>query len=255
MAGKNGGLGLKGIILAGGSGTRLDPLTRVTNKHLLPVYDEPMIFKPLHTLIESGIMEIQMVIGGNGVGDIVKICGSGSAWGVRLSYVHQDKPGGIAEALSLTRQFAAGQPVVVILGDNVFEDSIAEYVKQFEKDSKNCHLFLTPSDEPHRFGVAEVTKDGKVIGIEEKPKVPKSNKVVTGLYFYPSDIYETVEWVKTNIGYSARGELEITDVNNRYIKTNRCVAHTVKGFWSDAGTFPTLLKAADFIAQKRQSKT
>ena len=163
---------MKGIILAGGSGTRLDPLTRVTNKHLLPVYDEPMIFHPIKTLAAAGIHEIQMVIGGNGVGNIVKICGSGSEFGISLSYTHQDEPGGIAQALGYTEAFAKGNPIVVILGDNIFEDSIKEYVEIFQGNSDSCHIFLTESDQPERFGVAEVDKDGSVLGIVEKPKKP-----------------------------------------------------------------------------------
>ncbi|NHI90199.1 MAG: spore coat protein [Candidatus Thorarchaeota archaeon] len=245
---------MKGIVLAGGSGTRLSPLTLVTNKHLLPVYDEPMIFKPLKMLVNIGITEIQMVIGGNGVGDIVKICGSGSSMGARLSYVHQDRPGGIAEALKLTKDFSAGEPVVVILGDNIFENDISPYLEIFEKDIDTCRLFLTESEEPHRFGVAELAPDGSVIGIEEKPKQPKSNKVVTGLYFYPADIYDVIDWVQKNVGYSGRNELEITDVNNYYVRNKRCKAHVLDGFWSDAGTFPTLLRSANFIAQKKQTK-
>jgi glucose-1-phosphate thymidylyltransferase len=244
---------VKGIILAGGSGTRLHPLTQVTNKHLLPVYDEPMIFKPLRTLAEAGITEVQMVIGGNGVGDIVKICGSGLQMGVTLSYTHQDSPGGIAEALRLTRKYAKGEPVVVILGDNIFEANIGRYVRAFEDSPDICQLFITRSDQPERFGVAEVSEDGTVLGIEEKPKKPKSNFIVTGLYFYPPDIYDVIDWVETNIGYSKRKELEITDVNNYYIKEGRCKANTLEGFWSDAGTFPTLLRAATFIAKKKGS--
>ncbi len=242
---------MKGIILAGGSGSRLDPLTRVTNKHLLPVYDEPMIFHPIKTLAATGIRDIQMVIGGNGVGDIVKICGSGSEFGINLSYAHQDRPGGIAQALSNTRIFAGGEPVVVILGDNIFGDNINEYVEAFRKDPNTCRIFLTENEQPERFGVAEVDANGTVIEIEEKPKKPKSNTVVTGLYFYPSDIYEAIDWVEENIGFSARNELEITDVNNYYISRGRCKAHLLKGFWSDAGTFPTLLRAANFIAREK----
>ncbi|MBN2230612.1 MAG: NTP transferase domain-containing protein [Candidatus Thorarchaeota archaeon] len=241
---------MKGIILAGGSGSRLDPLTRVTNKHLLPVYDRPMIFNPINTLAEAGIQDIQMVIGGNGVGDIVKICGSGSDFGLTLSYVHQDKPGGIAQALKYTKRFANGEPIVVILGDNIFEDNIKKYVEDFQKNPDMCNLFLTENDQPERFGVAELDANGSVISIEEKPKKPKSNYIVTGLYFYPSNIYDAIGWVEENIGYSWRNELEITDVNNYYIQRNQCRAHKLKGFWSDTGTFPTLLRAANFLARK-----
>lgn len=240
---------MKGILLAGGAGTRLDPLTRVTNKHLLPVYDEPMIFKSIKTLKESGIADIQMVIGGNGVGDIVKICGSGASWDVNLSYVHQDKPTGIADALRLTSGFADSESVVVLLADNVFEDSFEREVAQFGKSPDICHLFIKKVSSPERFGVVEFDEKGQVTSIEEKPDKPKSSYAVTGLYFYPSDVYEVIEWVEKEIGYSARGELEISDANQYYVSQGRARVAKVKGFWSDAGTFPSLYHASSFVAK------
>ncbi|MHA1247408.1 MAG: sugar phosphate nucleotidyltransferase [Candidatus Thorarchaeota archaeon] len=242
---------MKGVVLAGGSGSRLSPLTDVTNKHLLPVYDEPMIFKPLRTLIRSGITDIQIVVGGNGVGDVVKICGSGAQLGARLSYIHQDHPRGIADALQLTREFVGSNPVVVILGDNIFEDTFEREVSYFRSHPNQCQLFLKKVSHPHRFGVAELDDAGNLVGIEEKPINPKSNYIITGLYMYPPDVFEVIDWVREEIGFSKRGELEITDVNNYYVNGGRVKPWFVKGFWSDAGTFPTLLKAANFVAHQR----
>jgi len=245
---------MKGVILAGGTGSRLSPLTDVTNKHLLPVYDEPMLYKVIHTMVESGITEIQIVLGGNSVGDIVRLIGSGKDFGedVKISYVYQDRAGGIAEALSLNEHFVDGDKVAVILGDNIFEKDFKKYVDAFRNDyTHECYLFLKEVQDPERFGVAEV-EDGKVVDIEEKPDEPKSNYAVTGLYFYNGNVFDIIKQVIDEIGYSDRGELEITDVNNMYINRGTVKPVFVDGFWSDAGKFDTLLKCANFIKDKSE---
>jgi len=217
---------MKGIILAGGTGSRMAPLTLVTNKHLLPVYDEPMLYKVIHTLINAGIKEIQIVLGGNSVGDIVRLIGSGKDFGddVKVTYVYQDRPGGIAEALSLTENFAGDSKIAVILGDNIFEENFSRWVVEFEKDyTHECYLFLKEVPDPMRFGVAEL--DGnRIVRIQEKPKDPKSNWAVTGMYFYKGNVYDIIRQVLDRIGYSNRGELEISDVNQMYVNrgTARC---------------------------------
>jgi glucose-1-phosphate thymidylyltransferase len=244
---------IKGVILAGGTGSRLLPLTKVTNKHLLPVYDEPMIYKVLKTLSNSGITEIVILLGGESVGDFVRLLGGGEEFGVKIMYVYQKGAGGIAEALNLTKPIVEGSDVAVILGDNIFEDTFTDEIKQFEKDTKNdCYLFLKEVEDPHRFGVAEVDKQGKILSIEEKPKQPKSNLAVTGLYLYRKDVFQRIQNVIDSIGYSHRGELEITDVNNLYVKDGKVKAIKVNGFWSDAGKFETLLKSSNFVASKKK---
>jgi glucose-1-phosphate thymidylyltransferase len=236
------------VILAGGTGSRLHPLTKVTNKHLLPVYNEPMIFKVLKTLKNSGIIEIVIVLGGESVGDFVRLLGDGSDFGVKLMYVYQKGSGGIAEALNLTFPIVNGEDVAVILGDNIFENSFQKELTEFQNDPKfDCYLFLKEVPDPQRFGVAEVDDQGKIISIEEKPKNPKSNFSVTGLYFYRKDIFSRINNVINTTGKSARGELEITDVNNLYVNDGKVKAIFVKGFWSDAGKFETLLKSSNFI--------
>jgi glucose-1-phosphate thymidylyltransferase len=244
---------LKGVILAGGTGSRLFPLTKVTNKHLLPVYNEPMIFKVIKTLAKSGIKEITIVLGGESVGDFVRLLGDGEEFDVKIMYVYQRKAGGIAEALNLTKPIVGGSDIAVLLGDNIFEDTFPQQVEDFENDSDNdCYLFLKQVPDPWRFGVAEVDENQHILSIEEKPKEPKSNYCVTGLYFYRKDIFERIEQVIENKGYSSRGELEITDVNNLYVNDGKVKAIMFEGFWSDAGTFPTLLKASNFIAEKEE---
>ncbi len=246
---------MKGIILAGGTGSRLFPLTRVTNKHLLPVYDEPMIFHVIRTLTESGIKHITILLGGESVGDFLRLLGDGSEFGACFNYVYQKGAGGIAEALNLNREIVKGENVAVILGDNIFEDRFAKEVKQFEADTENdCYLFLKEVPDPERFGVAELDTSRQILSIEEKPKAPRSNFAVTGLYFYRPNVFDTIERVVKEIGYSKRGELEITDVNNYYVKAKKAKAMLLKGFWSDAGTFATLFKSSDFIAQQREKK-
>ena len=223
---------MKGVVLAGGVGTRLEPLTRVTNKHLLPVFNEPMLFKALHTLIDAGIVDIQIVLGGNAVGDIVKLIGSGKEFGdeIMVSYVYQDRPGGIAEALALTEGFVDGDRLAVILGDNIFQHNFAEDVKAFESDDYyECNLFLKEVDDPHRFGIVEMDGD-RIVSITEKPKNPTSKIAVTGIYFYTGSVFDIIREVAENIGYSARNELEISDVNQWYVERGTVKGIPLEGF-------------------------
>ena len=239
---------IKGIILAGGMGSRLSPLTKVTNKHLLPVYDEPMIFKVIKTLTNSGIKEITIVLGGESVGDFVRLLGDGTEFNANFNYVYQQKAGGIAEALYLTKEIVKRHKVAVILGDNIFENSFKSEIKAFENSNEyQCCLFLKKVKDPERFGVAELSEDNRIKLIEEKPKIPKSNFAVTGLYLYNEKIFDVIKEITDKIGYSKRGELEITDVNNYYVKNFKTKAIFVNGFWSDAGTFDTLIKSSNFV--------
>jgi glucose-1-phosphate thymidylyltransferase len=234
---------MKGVILAGGTGSRLFPLTKVTNKHLLPVYDKPMIYYPLKTLIKAGIEDILIVSGRGHVGHFLELLGSGSEFGVRLSYEIQTEAGGIAQALSLAEGFADGDSVTVILGDNIYEDDVKEHVKSFQKGAR---IFLKPVTDAHRFGVAEVDEaNNLVLGIEEKPRQPKSNYAVTGLYIYDSTVFDVIKTLRP----SGRGELEITDVNNHYVRNGTLSFSVLRGFWSDAGTFESLLKASQMVKE------
>ena len=235
---------MKGVILAGGTGSRLYPLTKVTNKHLLPVYDKPMIYYPMETLINAGIKDIMIVSGRGHAGHFLELLGSGVDYGVHFTYEIQEKAGGIAQALSLAEDFVDGDSVTVILGDNIFQDNIEKDVTNFNSGAK---IFLKEVTDAHRFGVAEL-KGEKVIGIEEKPKVPKSNFAVTGLYIYDSDVFDAIKTLKP----SGRGELEITDVNNYYISKGAMEYGVLEGFWSDAGTFESLLRAGMLVKQSKQ---
>jgi glucose-1-phosphate thymidylyltransferase len=230
---------MKGIILAGGTGSRLYPLTKVTNKHLLPVYDKPMIYYPLQTLVAAGIKDIMIVSGRGHVGHFLELLGSGKELGVRLTYEIQEGAGGIAQALGLAEAWAGTDNVAVILGDNIFQDDIRKDVESFESGAK---IFLKEVPDAHRFGVAEV-KGSRVLGIEEKPKAPKSNLAVTGLYLYDTEVFEIVKTLKP----SGRGEFEITDVNNAYIRRGAMEFSILPGFWSDAGTFESLLRASVMV--------
>jgi dTDP-4-dehydrorhamnose reductase/glucose-1-phosphate thymidylyltransferase short form len=230
---------MKGIILAGGTGSRLYPLTKVTNKHLLPVYDKPMIYYPLETLVAAGIKDIMIVSGRGHVGHFLELLGSGKEFGVRLTYEIQEGAGGIAQALGLAESWAGSDSVAVILGDNIFQDDIKKDVEAFESGAK---IFLKEVPDAHRFGVAEV-KGSRVLGIEEKPKAPKSNLAVTGLYLYDAGVFAIIKTLKP----SGRGELEITDVNNAYIRRGAMEFAVLKGFWSDAGTFESLLRASMMV--------
>ncbi len=234
---------LKGIVLAGGNGRRLEPLTSVTNKHLLAVYDKPMIYYPLETLLNAGIKDILIVTGRDHAGRFLKLLGSGRHLGCRFSFAVQDEAGGIAQALGLAENFVGNNNCAVILGDNIFEDSFDDVIKDFEVE-KGARIFIKDVPDSNRFGVAEL--DGKkVINIEEKPKNPKSAYAVTGLYLFDSDVFNVVKSLKP----SGRGELEITDVNNHYIAKGLMQAHFVDGDWTDAGTFESLFNA-NRIARK-----
>lgn len=207
-----------------------------------------MIYKVIKTLTNSGIKDITIVLGGESVGDFIRLLGDGSEFNVNLNYVYQQKAGGIAEALYLTRKIIRGHKVAVILGDNIFENIFKKEFEEFEtSNSYDCYLFLKKVDDPERFGVAEINNDGTIISIEEKPKIPKSNNIVTGLYLYDEKIFDIIKKVIDEIGYSNRDELEITDVNNYYIKNRKTRAININGFWSDAGKFETLLKSSNFI--------
>lgn len=238
---------MKGIILAGGTGSRLDPLTRVTNKHLLPVYNKPMIFYPLQTLLDGGIKDIMIISGKGHAGHFLELLKSGADFGARISYGVQEKSGGIAEALGLCADFAAGDKIVVILGDNIFNFNISKAVSDFETQERGGKIFLKEVSDARRFGVAEISGD-KIIGIVEKPENPKSNMVVTGLYMYDSQVWDIIKTLQP----SGRGELEITDVNNFYINQNSMTYEILSGDWTDAGTFDSLLRASNLIANKEK---
>jgi glucose-1-phosphate thymidylyltransferase len=227
---------MKGVILAGGFGTRLRPLTLITNKHLLPVYDKPMILYPLNTLKAAGVSEIMIVCGKEHAGHFMSFLGSGKEYGVKLSYALQHGAGGIAEALGLAQDFVDEDKVAVILGDNIFEDDFSEDFKAFQNE-RGSKVFLKEVSDPQRFGVAEIN-DNKIVSTEEKPKKPKSNLAIVGLYLYDPDVFTKIK----KLVPSARGELEITDLHNIYIGEGSLSYGTVKGFWSDAGTFDSLLK-------------
>lgn len=230
---------MKGVILAGGTGSRLLPLTRVTNKHLLPVGRYPMIFYPIYKLKQAGIYEILIVTGREHMGDVIELLGSGRDFGVEFTYKVQDEAGGIAQALGLARHFVGNDNCVVILGDNIFEDDITPYVNNYKNQEEGAKILLKEVLDPHRFGVPEI-KDGKILRIEEKPKNPKSNFAVTGIYMYDPEVFEIIKTLKP----SARGELEITDVNNTYLEKGKLTYDTLKGWWTDAGTPESLFRAS-----------
>ena len=214
-----------------------------------------MIYKVIKTLTNSNIKDITIVLGGESVGDFIRLLGDGSEFGAKFNYIYQQEAGGIAEALYLTKDVIKGHKVAVLLGDNIFEDLFLEEVHNFENsENYDCMLFLKEVKDPERFGVAELDTKGNIISIEEKPKRPKSNLCVTGLYFYDENVFKIIEQVKNQIGYSNRGELEITDVNNIYVKRGKTKAKIIDGFWSDAGTFKTLLKCSDFIKTQQNKK-
>jgi glucose-1-phosphate thymidylyltransferase len=241
---------MKGVVLCGGTGSRLDPLTRVTNKHLLPIYDQPMVFFPIRTLVGAGIEEILIVTGGNNAGDFVPLLRNGEDFpGIRqISYAFQRGAGGIADALRLARDFADDGPVAVILGDNVFGPKVSGLLRKETALRDGAVVFLKEVPDPHRFGVAEV-KGRKVVGIVEKPKAPKSSWAVTGLYLYDATVFRTIETLKP----SGRGELEITDVNNAYLRDGRLKATFLPDAvpWTDAGTFESLHRANRLVAEER----
>lgn len=236
---------MKGIILAGGLGSRLAPLTRITNKHLLPVYDKPMIYYPIETLINAGITDIMVVTGGNHAGDFLRLMGNGKDFGLKhLNYTYQEGEGGIADALSLAEYFADGEPVCVVLGDNIIERNIIKAVQDFGKQEKGAKIMLKEVPDPERFGVAEITDD-RLVNIVEKPKNPRSNLAVIGIYLYDASVFEIVKTLKP----SERGELEITDVNNAYVSNGTMTWEMLDGWWTDAGTFESLLRASVLVSQ------
>jgi glucose-1-phosphate thymidylyltransferase len=242
---------MRGIILAGGTGQRLDPLTRITNKHLLPVFDRPMIYYAIEQMVGAGLDRIMIVTGGNHAGEFLRLLGNGSAFGLRhLDYAYQDKAGGIAEALGLAEFFSAGEPVAVLLGDNIFEYSIAGAVKRFAADPRGARLVLTEVENPSAYGVAEMN-DGKLVRILEKPTTPPSKMVVTGLYFYDAKVFDMVKTLQP----SRRGELEITDVNNRYLELGELRHELAPGYWADCGeSFEMLLRANELVAKRGANK-
>jgi len=237
---------MKGIILAGGTGSRLYPLTKVTNKHLLPVGRLPMIYHPIKKLIEAGIEEILIVTGVEHMGDIVNLLGSGKEFKCRFTYKVQDEAGGIAQALGLAENFTGDDKIVVILGDNIFQDSLQPFVKKFVTQKEGAQILVKEVADPRRFGVVEL-KEGKVLSIEEKPKKPKSNFAVTGIYFYDNQVFNVIRKLKP----SGRGELEITDVNNAYLRQGNLTYDTLRGWWSDAGTFESLERVTMMIEGKK----
>lgn len=238
---------MKGVILAGGSGKRLSPCTKVTNKHLLQVYNKPMIYYPLQSLRDAGITKIMVITGDENAGDFLKLLGSGKGHGVEFTYRVQDGSLGIANALSLAKDFVGKEKFIVILGDNLFEDNFKEQIKDFEKSHAEACVFLKEVTDAERFGVAEVKGD-RIINIVEKPKKPKTNLAVTGLYMYSPNVFNIIKDLKP----SARGEYEITDVNNAYVKKGKMSFYVVKGFWSDMGTFKSLYRATKFLKQKNK---
>src|ERR1044071_4868979 len=241
---------MKGIVLAGGLGTRLRPLTAVTNKHLLPVYDQPMIYYPIQALINAGITDIMIVTGGNSAGDFLKLLGNGKAFGLKhLNYTYQEGEGGIAAALSLVEHFAAGEPVCVVLGDNIIEGNIRSAVRAYRHQGGGAKIILKKVPDPQRFGVPEL--DGRrVVRIEEKPLQPKSEYAVIGVYMYDAEVFKIIKTLEP----SARGELEITDVNNAYIERGEMTWDELEGWWTDAGTFESLLRASNLVAETGANK-
>ncbi len=235
---------MKGIVLAGGTGSRLFPLTKITNKHLLPIFDKPMIYYPIQTLVGAGIKDILLVTGGRNSGDFLRLLANGKEFGLKhFGYTYQEGEGGIADALALAEHFADGEKICVILGDNIIEGSIADAVRAFEQQERGARILLKEVPDAGRFGVAEM-QDGRIVGIEEKPAQPKSNYAVTGIYMFDGTVFDKVRTLVP----SGRGELEITDVNNAYIREGTMTFSFLDGWWTDAGTFESLLRAANLVA-------
>jgi glucose-1-phosphate thymidylyltransferase len=241
---------LKGVVLAGGLGTRLDPLTRITNKHLLPIYDKPMIYFPIETLVNAGITDILIVTGGRNAGDFLRLLGNGKEFGLKhINYTYQEGEGGIAEALGLAEHFAEGHRVCVMLGDNIIEGNIIEAAENFRAQPAGARILLKEVPDAERFGVAEIDGD-RIIRIVEKPKHPKSNYAVTGIYMFDATVFHKINKLEP----SARGELEITDVNNLYIEDGTMTFSTLEGWWTDAGTIDSLRKATNLVAETGANK-
>ena len=241
---------MKGVVLAGGLGTRLHPLTKVTNKHLLPVYDRPMIYYPIQTLVNAGIREILLVTGGNSAGDFLKLLGNGKEFGLQhLDYTYQEGEGGIADALRLAEFFADGEHICVVLGDNIIERNIVRAMRAFQDQKLGAKILLKEVKNPQRFGVP-VLNGTRVVKIEEKPKHPQSPYAVTGIYFYDERVFDIIKSLKP----SGRGELEITDVNNAYIQAGHLTSDILDGWWTDAGTIDSLLLANQLVSQTGANK-
>jgi glucose-1-phosphate thymidylyltransferase len=241
---------MKGVVLAGGLGTRLYPLTKVTNKHLLPVYNQPMIYYPIQTLINAGIDDIMIVTGGNSAGEFLRLLGNGKDFGLRhLNYAYQEGEGGIADALSLVEHFADDKPICVVLGDNIIEGNILSACENYRSQANGAKILLKKVDDAQRFGVPKIEGD-KILCIEEKPKEPKSDYAVIGIYFYDATVFDVI---KTLVP-SDRGELEITDVNNYYIDRGEMTWAELDGWWTDAGTFESLQRASNLVAETGANK-
>lgn len=246
LSDKRRGVNMKGVILAGGLGKRLYPLTRISNKHLLPVYCRPMIYYPLQTLVDAGIKDILIVTGGNHAGEFLRLLGNGNQFGLKhINYTYQEGEGGIADALKLAEHFADNEKIVVILGDNIIEKDIKKSVEEFKKQTKGAKILIKKVEDPKRFGVVELNGK-KITSIEEKPKRPKSNYAVTGIYMYDNQVFNIIKALKP----SKRGELEITDVNNAYLKRGELAYSVLDGWWTDSGTFDSLLRANNLVAKK-----
>ncbi|MCM8760838.1 MAG: sugar phosphate nucleotidyltransferase [Candidatus Omnitrophica bacterium] len=242
-------MGLKGVILAGGLGTRLYPLTKITNKHLLPVFCKPMIYYPIQTLVDAGIKDILIVTGGMHAGEFLRLLGNGKEFGLKhINYTYQEGEGGIADALSLARYFADDDNIVVILGDNIVERSIKRHVDAFRAQGRGARILIKEVPDPERFGVVGF-KGKKIVSIEEKPRRPKSKYAVTGIYMYDNKVFDIIKTLKP----SGRGELEITDVNNAYLKMGQLEYSVMDGWWTDAGTFESLLRANNLVARKENN--
>ena len=242
---------MRGIILAGGLGKRLYPLTKISNKHLLPVYSKPMIYYPIEILVEAGIKNILIVTGGNHAGEFLRLLGNGERFGLKhLNYTYQEGEGGIAAALKLAEHFAGGEKVVVVLGDNIIEKDIKRAVANFKRQPRGARILIQKASDPERFGVVDI-KGEKIISIEEKPKRPKSGYIVTGIYMYDKQVFNIIKTLKP----SGRGELEITDVNNAYLKKGELYYEVLDGWWSDSGTFDSLLRASNFVADKERASS
>jgi len=241
---------MKGVILAGGLGKRLYPLTKITNKHLLPVYSKPMIYYPIETLIDAGIKDILIVTGGNHAGEFLRLLGNGKQFGLKhINYTYQEGEGGIAHALGLAEHFADNEKIVVILGDNIIEKDIKKAVGDFKKQPRGAKILVKKVPDPERFGVVKF-KNKKIVNITEKPKKPKSDYIVTGIYMYDSKVFDIIKRLKP----SRRGEFEITDVNNWYLKKGELTYGVLEGWWTDSGMFDSLLKANNLVAKKEKRK-
>ncbi len=241
---------MKGIVLAGGTGSRLFPLTKITNKHLLPIYDKPMIYYPIQTLVDAGIEDIMIVTGGKNSGDFLRLLVNGKHFGLKhINYTYQEGEGGIADALGLCEHFADGQKICVVLGDNIIEGDIRRAAEEFRHQKSGAKILLKEVEDAERFGVAELS-GSQIVGIEEKPRAPKSNYAVTGIYMYDATVFDKIRTLVP----SRRGELEITDVNNAYIKEGTLSFAYLEGWWTDAGTFESLLRAANLVAHSRAEK-